>query len=534
MAPGSTISTPPRSLDQQIVLDEDEYTAALSQIIARDFFPSLAHLDATNDYLDALETRDPHLINASVRRIEQLSTPATRARPWQTPSETPYGAGPSETPLRTPSGQPPAKRPRYDTDMSLDTFQARYTSEDNSSFTQILAVENKRRQEKYSWAWDAQRRVEAQRERMLEGRERALIEAPQAPGVREKLRIEVPVPTGLITAGGEESERNELDEDSKEKGSTVDGRGKEVTVCEKQEEVLDVMAPKKDTRPAGVDGWKFKARNTLMFPPDADVAPYDPSKPSAKAADKGEPKLIVYGNTRLSEQEESTSATHGLSAPASPTRSRIDAAIAGTPCTCIHSERLSCRLNILPDRSTSPRVNDFSYVPAIPSPTPSELGPAAVKQLMTWGTLNATPRILSQTDDPADASMPPPSTPFHISAPSARETLSHKLSSSAAKSLRVKANLLNSARSRRTSAPSGSGQKSGMAPPSWTPRRADAAGSLTPAAKRLLDRTTMGTAATRRAEAMGRMSGWEGRGKEKDMNRVRWTPTPSPVTRRSG
>jgi protein DGCR14 len=44
----------------------------------------------------------------------------------------------------------------------------------------------------------------------------------------------------------------------------------------------------------------------------------------------------------------------------------------------------------------------------------------------------------------------------------------------------------------------------------------------------------MGTAAARRAEAMERMAGWDGsaKGKEKDLNRVRWTPTPSPVTKR--
>lgn len=187
------------------------------------------------------------------------------------------------------------------------------------------------------------------------------------------------------------------------------------------------------------------------------------------------------------------------------------------------------------DRPKSPTGDNFSLVPSVPSPTPSELGPTAMKQLMTWGTLNATPRILSQTDDPAELSsdMPPPSTPFHITAPSARERISHKLSSNAAKSLRAKASLLSVPGIARTPAGSHS-RKSSMPPPSWTPRRAEAAGGLTPAAKRLLDRSTMGTAAARRAEAMGRMAGWEGGAKkDKDLNRIRWTPTPSPVTRRS-
>jgi len=150
----STPGPSTRSLNYQQVLEEDEYTAALSSIIARDFFPSLVHLDATNEYLDAVSSRDPHLISASVRRLQEVNdTPATyRGRPWQTPSATPYGAGPSETPLRTPRGEPVAKRPRFDTNMSLDDFQARYTSEDNASFTQIMDDENRKRKERWGWA----------------------------------------------------------------------------------------------------------------------------------------------------------------------------------------------------------------------------------------------------------------------------------------------------------------------------------------------------------------------------------------------
>lgn len=175
-------------------------------------------------------------------------------------------------------------------------------------------------------------------------------------------------------------------------------------------------------------------------------------------------------------------------------------------------------------------MNDIhSLVPSVPSPTPSELGPAAVKQLMTWGTLNATPRVLSQSDDPVD--IPTPATPFRIAEPSSRERLSHRLSNDAAKSLRVKAGLLGGVPLLSRSSGSND-RRTSMPPPSWTPRKAEAPGSLTPAAKRLLDRTTMGTAASRRADAMGRLAGWEGDRKGRDLERVRWTPTPSPVARR--
>ncbi|KAH9847377.1 nuclear protein DGCR14 [Lenzites betulinus] len=528
--PSSSQATSSRSLNRQVILDEDEYTEALSRIIKRDFFPSLVHIDATNNYLDALQSQDPTLIQASVRRLEDLQTPVPRPRPWQTPSQTPYAAGPSDTPLRTPrgDGEAPAKRARYDTDMSLDAFQARYTSEDNASFTQILDEENRRRKEKYGWAWAAQRRVEEQQNRMLEGRERLLLEPPPGPGVKERFRIEAPAPAGLIEAAPAEPEVvYEVDEDEVE--DLLDGTHAEPTAAEKgkeketeasalvrfskndEDQAVDVMAPKKDTRPAGVDGWKFKARNALMFPPDSDVSPYHPPVTITAEAPKGPPKVIKHTNTRLPEQDDKLD--HSISAPPSPTRSRIDAAIAGTPY-----------------RPRSPTNDTHSLVPSLPSPTPSELGPAAVKQLMTWGTLNATPRILSQSDDPAD--IPTPATPFRIAEPTSRERLSHRLSNDASKSLSAKVGLLGGLPGLSRSSGSSGVRRGSMPPPSWTPRKSEAPGSLTPAAKRLLDRT-MGTAASRRADAMGRLSGWEGdRAKERDLQRVRWTPTPSPVTRR--
>lgn len=65
-----------------------------------------------------------------------------------------------------------------------------------------------------------------------------------------------------------------------------------------------------------------------MFPPDADVAPHNVAHVAAPT--RGEPKAIRYTSTRLPEQNEGGSSR--MSEPPSPTRSRIDAAIAGTPC----------------------------------------------------------------------------------------------------------------------------------------------------------------------------------------------------------
>jgi protein DGCR14 len=188
------------------------------------------------------------------------------SRILQSPSQTPFGVAPSETPIRT-RGEVPNKRPKLDTDLSLDGFQARYTSEDNSSFADILDDENRKRKEKWAWAWDAQKRVEEQRERMIESRERMMIEAPPATGVREKLVIGVVAPAGLLTDGEDPDERNK-EKDSRDEdenttasvGAEVSDEGKQVIVATTKdpEPEVDVMAPIKDTRSAGVDGWKFK------------------------------------------------------------------------------------------------------------------------------------------------------------------------------------------------------------------------------------------------------------------------------------
>ena len=136
-----------------------------------------------------------------------------------------------------------------------------------------------------------------------------------------------------------------------------------------------------------------------------------------------------------------------------------------------------------------------------------------MKQLMTWGTLNATPRILSR---PEDIDVAEPRTPFHIREMSSREALSRRLANSASKNLRAKAEMTGL----QTPGVSRGGKSKGnMGPPSWTPRRAEAAGNLTPAARRLLERSTSGA---KRAETAG-----TGSGRERDLNRVRWTPTPT-------
>jgi protein DGCR14 len=75
------------------------------------------------------------------------------------------GAGPSR-----PKGKKrKIQRPVVRDDLSLDTFQRNYTSEDNASFVQIVQEDNEHRRGEVAWAWEAEQKAE---QRKLEGEER--------------------------------------------------------------------------------------------------------------------------------------------------------------------------------------------------------------------------------------------------------------------------------------------------------------------------------------------------------------------------
>ncbi|PVF96548.1 hypothetical protein CPB86DRAFT_827158 [Serendipita vermifera] len=497
------------SLNKQVILDEDEYTEGLSRIIARDFFPTLNHLTAANEYLSALESQDPSLINASIRTLQDLGpTPLVRHGQTQTPLR---------TPARNGSQSGPNKRRRYDEDLSLDEYQARYTSEDNASFTEILDDENKKRRERFKWAFEAQRRVmdgklieDTKRERMLlEGTgESDARGVGVRPGVRGHITIEKP-DILLITQGPKDEA--EADEMSQEK---------EDATPEEPSEMKNVMDSTQDDRTPYVSAWKFKARNSLMFAPDADESPYhpptNPSIPKPVTEGIREPKSITYSATRLPSPPPESSPEQMV--PPSPTRSRIDAAISG--------------VRYIPSGEREEGAagpNGYNYVPTVPSPSPDQLGPAALKELMTMGTLLSTPRLLSSTRDGDQAPMDDvQATPFRINPPSRREQTGHRLSMKAGKSIREKAALLAGG----SKTPRAKGD---MAPPSagMTPRRT--AANLTPAARNLLARSTgqKETSTPLRPSIGGSIfdgSSKSSKGVERDLKNVKWTP--SPMTRR--
>ncbi|KAI4120623.1 MAG: hypothetical protein LQ347_007066, partial [Umbilicaria vellea] len=179
------------------VLDEDTYTDALSQIIARDFFPGLIETESQQEYLNALDSRDDEWIAAAGRKLTEVMTPGPDGRRSRgrrgtsmTPTsglfgrggETPKGWG-GDTPMSVVSTTSTAisqsEKPEVDTNMSLSAFQTKYTSEDNESFYRLLDKQNIKRAEKHAWMWSGNKNPSA-RQIAYRQRENRLLEAKTA------------------------------------------------------------------------------------------------------------------------------------------------------------------------------------------------------------------------------------------------------------------------------------------------------------------------------------------------------------------
>ncbi|KAI1438348.1 nuclear protein DGCR14 [Xylaria sp. CBS 124048] len=295
------------------VIDEDSYTEALSQIIARDFFPGLLESETQQEYLDALESKDPEWISSASRRLQHVMTPGRkRARRGTSLSCAPGSQTPrsyvGDTPVSTAAessiGAHDDNKPEIDTNMSLSAFQSKYTSEDNESFYKLLDRQNSKRMEKYAWLWTGNK-------------------MPSKMQLAQKQ-----VETKLLGAG------KSLEDDGFKK---------------------DRLAIKdRDDRPAKPDAWKSVPKNGLIFTPDSIEDRMETRIQAAEAASRAPPKILNYQNTRLPVPQ--APASESASIPASPSLSAIRDAIAGRKRPDNETASTTVAGN------ETPRVNGYAFV----------------------------------------------------------------------------------------------------------------------------------------------------------------------------
>lgn len=155
---------------KEVVLDEDSYIDSLSEIIQRDFYPDLPKLQAQLEWMKAEQVNDVEKMRELQQRMLTIRRPTTgRATPGmrtprnaQTPKgfETPTGATPAHASASHASAhahastQDDGSAPVANTNMSLDKFVDKHTSEDDASFVTIMEKQSEKHQEKYGWVTD--------------------------------------------------------------------------------------------------------------------------------------------------------------------------------------------------------------------------------------------------------------------------------------------------------------------------------------------------------------------------------------------
>ena len=256
------------------VLDEDDYTDALSEIIARDYFPGLLESQAQHEYLAALDSGNEAWMAQAAQKLREAAAPPTGNK-RRSARNTRFDSTLSETPLRaadTPVGYTGNETPasvagsvtsqlddqthepkQLDTStLSLAAFQAKYTSEDNESFNTLLDKQNFKRRQKHAYLWTQDQHLPSERQIAHRAREGRLLKQKEDDEAAGKALI--PMSSGAT-----------------------------------------------DARPAKPDSWKIqRADNTFMFnassvDEDGMQTVQDVKEQNSKAA----AKEVVHANTRF-------------------------------------------------------------------------------------------------------------------------------------------------------------------------------------------------------------------------------------------
>lgn len=117
-----------------VVLEEDLYIDGLSEVIKRNFFPDSSAAEGGESTAQSSGRSRHHHIDGDERIISSAATPSVGSQNIYSVDAV------SSTPVAIAQ-----------TGLSLSQYQAKYTSEDNASFLELLDKQNLLKREKYAW-----------------------------------------------------------------------------------------------------------------------------------------------------------------------------------------------------------------------------------------------------------------------------------------------------------------------------------------------------------------------------------------------
>lgn len=428
---------PPKRIKRPAkVLDEDTYTDAISHIIARDFFPGLLETQTQQDYLDALESRDRGWIAEAGKKLTEVMTPG-RVRGRRGTSMTPSMVKKEEAetprhPSLIPAASPGEKTmEEVDLELSLGAFQAKYTSEDNASFNDLLDSQNAKERQKHAWLWNNNKLPSKQQLAQLSKKQK------------------------LLEAG--EAQR------------ALDQKYNPELLAEKEKQVVLRPSTSDEIRPATITERPSQPRNAFMFGPDSMEDTHVTVAQAAEDASLVPPKRTNYSATRFINSDAPTEPP----VPPSPSFSAVQDAIAGRPRASDTDPGYT--------GAETPRVNGYTFVDEEPAPGENERPPSPPAP---------DDSLLSRLGVKADLQ----ANPFHLKEQSKRESLHHAMvDRAAAKNRRLGSSRVDRLRSSAAGGLSPSMSPSTGRTPA--PKFASAqginsrrAGLMTPAAQRLLEK----------------------------------------------
>ncbi|TPX55107.1 hypothetical protein PhCBS80983_g05608 [Powellomyces hirtus] len=387
------------------VLEEDTYVRAVSAIIERDFFPNLQKMKVQNEYLNALQGGEYAKARILGGELQRMATENPGATPsGQTPR---FGGNATPMPFDTPLSV--SSTPRSDV-THASSISAKTASGPNTKLSLDAFQTNYTSEDNASFA-------------------------------------------GIIHKTNEEKKQRYAWVFDKEKGKLLLEDEKSETKC------IEGMNKT-------IEGWKYKAKNSLMYYPEG-----APETLTEQAAARGAPKAVSHASTRFTPTVSTEQLLKTAEATAEQMRTQD-----------VWREMAKATPALFPgmQHESQPGVDGFAFVPSTPVLNPgSDVDPS---DLMTWGVIEGTPLLMDSGADHSGArSFTIPDTPK-------REQLSHRLSEKASKSLRTRGSATTPSRNHGFKTPAPRDRSSIAASPAF--KRAASpflrSSALSPAAQHLL------------------------------------------------